>query len=127
MKTILSYLAVAALIVTSSFTVNQQQQLNQPSADNCFSHFRVHRQGKAGVSVNWNVTSADINRFVVERSYDGEFFDPANSIDFNGSSAYKYLDKGIYPGLIYYRVVAVLSDGTTAYSPVETIRIVQHE
>jgi hypothetical protein len=125
MKTLLSYLALAALIITSSFTVNQQQQLNQQS-DNCFNSFRAHRQGKAGVSLVWTVSSSDITQFVVERSYDGEFFDNVNPVDFNGSSSYKYNDKEIYPGVIYYRVVAVKSDGTTECSPVETVRIVQH-
>jgi hypothetical protein len=126
MKTILSYLAVAALIITSSFTVNKQQQLNQQQSDNCFSSFRAHRQGKAGVTSAWTVSSNDIVQFIVERSYDGEFFDSVDSVDFNGSSSYKYTDKEIYPGLIYYRIAAVKSDGTTEYSPVETVRIVQH-
>ena len=125
MKTLLSYLAVAALIITSSFTVSQQQQLTQKQSNNCFNSFRIHRQGK-GVTLTWTVSSSDITRFVVERSYDGEFFDSANSIDFNGSSSYKYTDKDIYPGVIYYRVVAVKTDGTTEYSSVESVRIVQH-
>jgi hypothetical protein len=126
MKTLLSYLAVAALIFTSSFTVNQQQQLNeQKSISSCFSSFRVHRQGKAGVSLNWTVGVAGISKFVVERSYDGEFFDPVNPVNFNGSSSYKYQDNDIYPGMIYYRITAVHSDGTTECSPVEMIRIVQ--
>lgn len=125
MKTLISYLALTALILTSSFTVNQQQQLNNQS-ENCFDSFRVHRQGKAAISLSWTVSSADINQFIVERSYDGEFFENVTSINFNGSSAYKYKDNGIYPGVIYYRITAVMEDGTTEYSSVETIRIVQH-
>lgn len=128
MKTLLSYLAVAALIFTSSFTVTEQQQLNQKqsSPNSCFSSFRVHRQGKAGVSLSWTVSTPDIVQFVVERSYDGEFFETANQVNFNGSAAYKYHDNGIYPGLIYYRIMAVKSDGTTECSPVDMVRIVKH-
>lgn len=125
MKTLISYLALTALILTSSFTVNQQQQLNKQS-ENCFDSFRVHRQGKAAISLSWTVSSADINQFIVERSYDGEFFENVTSINFNGSSAYKYKDNGIYPGVVYYRITAVREDGTTEYSSVETVRIVQH-
>lgn len=126
MKTLLSYLVVTALILTSSFTVNQQQQLNdQQSTNSCFNNFRVHRQGKAGVSVNWSVTIPDIAGFEVERSYDGEFFEPINTVNFNGSSTYKYHDNGVYPGIIYYRITAVKSDGSKECSPVESARIVQ--
>ncbi len=125
MKTLLSYLALTALILTSSFTVNQQQQLNKQS-ENCFDSFRAHRQGKAAISLNWTVSSADINQFIVERSYDGELFEKVTSINFNNSSGYKYKDNGIYPGVIYFRITAVKRDGTTEYSSVETVRIVQH-
>jgi hypothetical protein len=127
MKTLLSYLAVAALIIASSFTVNQQHQLNQRQAPgSCFGRFNAHRAGKANIELSWNITSGEIAQFVVERSYDGEFFDEVNSVNFNGSSAYKYKDNGVYPGMIYYRITAVKADGTTECSPVETVRIVQH-
>ncbi len=126
MKTLLSYLVITALILTSSFTVNQQQQLNDhQSTNSCFNNFRVHRQGKAGVSLNWSVTIPDIAGFEVERSYDGEFFEPINTVNFNGSSTYKYHDNGVYPGTIYYRITAVKSDGSKECSPVESARIVQ--
>ena len=126
MKALLSYLAVAALIVASSFTVNKQKELNQQSVNSCFSRFNVHRAGKADVELTWTVSSTGINQFVVERSYDGEFFENLTTVNFNGSSSYKSKDNGVYPGYIYYRVTAVNADGTTECSPVETIRIVQH-
>jgi hypothetical protein len=125
MKTLLSYVAIAALIITSSFTVNQQQQLNQKTF-NCFSRFNVHRAGKANIELTWTVSSPDIVQFVVERSYDGDFYDNLTTVDFNGSSSYKSKDNGVYPGVIYYRVTAVKSDGSTECSPVESVRIVQH-
>ena len=127
MKTLLSYLTIAALILTSSFTVSEQQQLSQQKPDNgCFNSFRAHRQGKAGVSLNWTITTPDIVQFMVERSYDGEFFEPVNPVNFNGSSSYKYHDNGIYPGRIYYRIMAVKTDGSSECSQVEMVRIVQH-
>lgn len=125
MKALVSYLAVAALIVASSFTVSQQKQLNQPAPNSCFGRFNVHRAGKAKIELVWTVSENGITQFQVERSYDGEFFDPVTTVDFNGSSSYKTKDADIYPGTIYYRVTAVKSDGTTECSPVESVRIVQ--
>ena len=126
MKALFSYVAVAALIVASSFTVNKQKELNQQSVTNCFARFNVHRAGKSNIEIVWAVSSADISGFVIQRSYDGEFFDDIDTAPFNGSSSYKSKDMGVFPGLIYYRVTAVKADGSTECSPVETVRIVQH-
>jgi len=127
MKALVSYLAIAALIVASSFTVGQQKQLNQQSVNSCFSRFNVHRAGKADIEITWTVSDGTITQFQVERSYDGDFYEPVgNTVNFNGSSSYKSKDKGVFPGYIYYRVTAVKSDGSTECSPVESIRIVQH-
>ena len=126
MKALVSYLAVAALIVASSFTSGKQKQLNQQSVNSCFSRFNVHRAGKADIEVTWAVSDGNITQFQVERSYDGDFYDNVTNVNFNGSSSYKTKDKGVFPGYIYYRVTAVKSDGTTECSPVETVRIVQH-
>ncbi|MGZ3854059.1 MAG: hypothetical protein ACXVBX_14790 [Flavisolibacter sp.] len=126
MKALVSYLAVAALIVASSFTVGHQKQLNQQSVNSCFSRFNVHRAGKADIEITWAVSDGNITQFQVERSYDGDFYDNVTNVNFNGSSSYKTKDKGVFPGYIYYRVTAVKSDGTTECSPTETVRIVQH-
>jgi len=130
MKTLMSCIAVTALIVMSSFTVNQQQQSNeeatvQQSVNNCFSNFRVHKQGKRTISLNWAVAAPDVSQFVVERSYDGEFFEEVNPVGFNGAGMYKYNDNDVFPGYIHYRIAAVKTDGTVEYSEVKTLRIVQ--
>src|SRR5213596_622472 len=111
MKTVLSYLVVAALIITSSFTVNQQQKLNQQqSAVDALSSFRIHKT-KAGTSLSWTASSTDITQFIVERSYDGAHFEKLGAANFNGSSNYIYTAKEKYPVLIYYRITAVNADG----------------
>ena len=125
MKTLLSFFTVTALIVMSSFTVNQQQELNNRSANGCFDHFRAHRQGKAGIQLTWAVATPGVVGFSVERSYDGEFFDNIGSVSCNGAGMYRYKDSGVYPGRIYYRIVALKSDGSTETSLVEVVRIVQ--
>lgn len=125
MKTLLSCIAFTAIIFMSSFTISQQKELNS-SYDSSFTGFKAHRQGKAAIALDWSVNSTDITQFIVERSYDGDFFEAVSTMNFNGSSGYKYKDTNVYPGVIYYRITALRSDGSTETSTVETVRIVQH-
>jgi hypothetical protein len=63
--------------------------------------------------------------FIVERSYDGEYFDPINQVQANGSKRETWLDNDIFPGYIHYRIVCVMVDDSKVYSDPETVRIVQ--
>jgi hypothetical protein len=91
-----------------------------------FTYFRIHPQSKKNVVLDWGIdTPAGVSSFTVERSYDGDFYDPINQVAPNNAVRFSWKDEGIFPGLIYYRIVCNMSDGTTHYSPVETIRIVQ--
>ena len=124
MKTLISFVAVGAFILMSSFTIDVQQNLNQKSTTNCFNYFRTHRQGKA-IAMTWSISSADVTQFIVEKSYDGEYYEPACSVNYNGGSSYKFIDNDVFPGYVSYRITAVKADGSTESSPVETVRIVQ--
>jgi hypothetical protein len=92
-----------------------------------FTYFRIHHQSKKNVVLNWGVnTPAGVTCFTVERSYDlGEFYDVINEIPCNNAVKFSWKDEGIFPGTIYYRIACHMNDGTTHYSPVETIRVVQ--
>jgi hypothetical protein len=122
MKTLLSYLVIAALIIMSSFTINTQKQLNEKNAQGCFNTVKVHRQAK-NVVTTWTVNTNNVIIFHIERSYDGEFFEEAGTVDYDGTSNYDFKDLSVFPGLIYYRIKAVKLDGTTECSQVESIRI----
>ena len=124
MKTLISYSVIAALILMSSFTLHEQNELNKKNSQECFNTLRIHRQAK-NVVTTWSVNTNDVIMFHVERSYDGEFFEDAGTVDYNGNSNYKYKDLNVFPGLIYYRIKAVKTDGTTENSAVESIRIMQ--
>jgi hypothetical protein len=63
---------------------------------------------------------------IFHSSYDNEYFEEVTTLDFNGTSSYKAKDNGLFGGYIYYRVTAIMSDGTSECSPVEMIKIVQH-
>jgi len=91
-----------------------------------FSYFRIHHQSKKNVVLNWGITTpAGVASFKIERSYDGEFYDVINEPACNSATKFSWKDEGIYPGVIYYRIGCVMTDGTCHYSPVETIRVVQ--
>lgn len=133
MKTFISFVAVATMIIASSFTIGVQQEMNkqtkQASSQDCFNYLRVHRHGKTGISLTWSVSAADITSFVIQRSYDGgDNYEDAtpNGIGFNGSSSYKYIDNDAFPGMVHYRIAAMKANATTEYSPVESIRVVRH-
>jgi hypothetical protein len=122
MKTLMSYLVIAAMILMSSFTIHEQNELNKQNSQGCFNTLRVHRQAKNVVST-WSVNDNNVILFQVERSYDGEFFEEAGTVEYNGNAHYKHKDIGVFPGLIYYRIKAVKADGSTENSEVESIRI----
>jgi len=126
MKTLMSCLVLALLILASSFTSANLEQFNeQSSVNSSFKSFRAHRQGKAGVALSWSISAPNVVQFVVERSYDGEFFEPVTGMGCNGAGVYKYADNDIFPGVIHYRITAIKGDGSTESSPVESVRIVQ--
>lgn len=98
---------------------------SRPASD--FSYFRAHRQGKRGVALAWGVTSAvNVDGFIIERSYDGDFFEVINQMSSNGSLKLNCKDENVFPGYIHYRVGCVMSDGSIHYTQVEIIRIVSH-
>ena len=91
-----------------------------------FTYFRLHHQTKNNVVLNWGIdTPAGVTCFTVERSYDGDFYDPITQVACNNAVRFSWKDEGIFPGVIYYRIVCNMNDGTTHYSNIETIRVVQ--
>ncbi len=91
-----------------------------------FTYFRIHHQSKKNVVLDWGIDSpAGVTCFTVERSYDGEFYDAINTVQCNNSVKFSWKDEGIFPGLIYYRIACNMNDGSTHYSEIETIRVVQ--
>jgi hypothetical protein len=91
-----------------------------------FTYFRVHHQSKKNNVLDWGIDSpAGVTCFNVERSYDGDFYDVINVVACNNAVRFSWKDEGIFPGTIYYRIACNMNDGTTHYSDIETIRVVQ--
>jgi len=96
------------------------------STNHDFTYFRIHHQSKKNVVLNWGITTpAGVANFRVERSYDGDFYDVINEPVCNSATKFSWKDEGIYPGVIYYRIGCVMTDGSVHYSAIETIRVVQ--
>lgn len=97
-----------------------------------FSVFRLHHQGR-GVTATWSMTSlADVAGFTVERTYEDAtdpyaFWEQVGTVPCNAPRSFTYTDKDVFPGIISYRVVAWMNDGTTVVSDVAQIRIVSRK
>ena len=115
-----------SFIIMSPVEKNKLPTVNSFKAADMFDFFRAHRQAK-GVMLDWGITSqAGVNGFSVERSYDGEFYDPIILVGCASSLKYNWKDNFVFPGYIYYRIGCMMNDGTTHYSAVEVVRIVAH-
>ena len=91
-----------------------------------FGTFHVHRQGDFA-TLDWNVNVEGVSSFTIERSYDGEFFDVVDAVAPDESRWNRYTDNTVEPGIIYYRVSALMEDGTVEYSTIEIVKIVKHK
>ena len=92
-----------------------------------FSSFNAHRQGRNGTELMWSVsTSGNVLDFEIQRSYDGEFFDPISDQACSNISRYNWKDNNVFPGYIYYRIAAHMINGDVVYSDVQVVHIVQH-
>ena len=139
MKTQFSAVVLSAMIIAAvPFTVAENSSTTRGDAkieqvqSTSFAFFRTHRQGKAGITATWGVTSeAGISSFSVLRTYEDPtdpyaYWEVVSSIASNSSRSYKCTDDNVFPGFISYCVVAVMNDGSTLASPIATEHIVSH-
>ncbi len=99
---------------------------NSPSGG-MFSSFNAHREGHATICLMWKMsTDAGVASYQIEKSYDGEFFDPVAGQVNNHGPIYTWKDSNVFPGYIYYRVAANMANGDVIYSDVQVVHIVQH-
>lgn len=93
-----------------------------------FATVRGHRKG-SGTSLTWSMDGVGAVKFKVARTYDFDPYDPyavweeVATLDADNSRSYKVDDTNVFPGTINYRIVALMSDGTSVTSPLTAIRI----
>ena len=126
MKTLMTVAFLSFITITTSAIATQLPTSSRTISVTSFKTFRIHRQA-SGVALTWQPTSADVQRFVIERSYDGEFFEAVTTVGSNGATTHRFIDENVFPGYIHYRIIAVNTDGSSEASPVQMIRIVQRK
>lgn len=129
MKTTLLSFVCCLLIVTTatSSTVPQANSVQSTEVEfnNNFVRFNAHKQGQAGIALTWIFSDpGNVVSFVVERSYDGSYFERVAELP--AADRNQFRDGGVYPGYIYYRIIALMYDGSAIYSNVEIVRIVRN-
>jgi hypothetical protein len=121
---IMAFVAIAATPIRSGSPASAKKTTDT------FSFVRTHRQGKGAV-VTFAFSSTNASGFTVQRTNE----DPTDPYSVwievgtcacNSSRSYKMSDPNPFPGLINYRVIAVMNDGNTVTSDVSTIKIMSH-
>jgi hypothetical protein len=92
---------------------------------NNFGSLNAHRQHNSA-ALSWDFNSSDVSGFIIQRSYDGTYFSQIDQVGVSSGHWNKYTDATVEPGTIYYRIIAVMKDGTREDSPIATVRIVRH-
>ena len=132
MKTFTSF-ALALIIIAGNaygkplpISKNAVSNFSSKQLSDVFETFHIHRQGDFA-SLNWNVSAGNVVSFNIERSYDGIFFDPIATVTPDDSRWNRYTDETVEPGIIYYRITAVMDDGSNERSATESVKIVKHK
>jgi hypothetical protein len=130
----LTVLAIIAMVFFSIAATPIQENLKPATSSNKladgFNFIRTHRQGKGAV-VTWAFSSTNASGFAVQRTNEDPN-DPysvwvdVSSVGCNGSRSYKCCDENPFPGLINYRVIALMNDGNTITSSISTVKIMAH-
>ena len=65
--------------------------------------------------------------FIIERSYDGIYFEEIDQVNVEISGRQRYNDNAVYPGFVHYRIVAMMEDGSSEASETAVVRIVSRK
>lgn len=113
-----------------------QSKSGKPSAsgpsDPVFGTLRTHRQAK-GIAADWSLSNmGGVVGFTVQRTYEDPndefaYWEELNTIACDASRRFSYTDKEVFPGLISYRIAAIMEDGTTVFSEISSVRIVSRK
>ena len=91
-----------------------------------FGAFHAHRK-QNGVALAWTNSSAGVVNYVIQHSFDGYSFNPIGQVTPESTGWNNHEDHAALPGFNYYRIGAVLSDGSIEYSEVKMVRIVRRK
>jgi hypothetical protein len=136
MKTRILALSVTATIllasVCSAETIETKPVVVKAVQNPIFGSIRTHRQAK-GITATWSMTGLDgVVGFTVQRTYEDPtdmyaYWENLGDLPCNSSRSFSYTDKEVFPGLINYRIAALMEDGTTVFSEISSVRIVSRK
>ena len=136
MKTRILALTVTATVllatVSSAETFEAKPAVMKAVQNPIFSSLRTHRQAK-GITASWSMTGLDgVVGFTVQRTYEDPndmyaYWENLCDLPCNASRSFSYTDKEVFPGLINYRIAALMEDGTTVFSEVSSVKIVSRK
>ena len=115
---------ILALNAVGSSTLPLQTSYSTFSVSN-FGNFNVHRQQNSA-ALSWIFNTTGVSGFVIKRSYDGSWFETVGQQSPGSGHWNKFLDATVEPGTVYYKIVAVMNDGSNEESPITQVRIVRH-
>ena len=124
MKTKITLLLAVVLTLNAIGSPSPQPQPSKVFSVNNFGNINVHRQHN-NAAVSWTFNSVNASGFIIKRSYDGDWFETVGQQGLSRGH-YKFVDSSVDPGIVYYKVIAVLSNGIQEESPVAEVRIVRH-
>ena len=111
----------AALFVSAQVTAEPPVSLSPltavSQANPNFTFIRGHKQGR-GHSIQWSMTSnAGIDRFEVQYTYEdpGDIYSnwyTIGTVNNSNAQVNRFTDMGAIPGVINYRVVAIMSNNS---------------
>jgi len=112
-------LAPTAAIDQITVTVYSQPPVDLPITLQSFTAVG----SAAGNVLNWTASADDIaNRFVVQRSTDGQNWQALDTVlAATAEEQYAYTDANPAPGVNYYRLMLLNTDGTVGYSQIAAI------
>jgi len=136
MKTRILALCVSAILLFTSVSFAQSKggkpSASGPSPDPIFGTLRTHRQAK-GIAADWNLSNMNgVVGFAVQRTYEDPndefaYWEELSTMACDASRRFSYTDKEVFPGLISYRIAAIMEDGTTVFSEISSVRIVSRK
>jgi len=130
-KSLLLFALLSTGSIANANSGNTGIKSSSYSADNkavaIFGKLDAHRQ-QQGVGLTWTVLSTEgIAGFIIERSYDGFYFEEIAQVNSDPSARNRYNDSAVFPGFLYYRVIAIFEDGSSDTSETTVVRIVSRK
>jgi hypothetical protein len=124
-------LSVAVPLFPSLLIKNPEKKVIVRTNTTTFDMLRGHRQG-SGISLMWSMSR---NSSVIDYRVEATYEDPTDpysvwinrgTVPNKNGKVQKFNDASVYPGTMYYRVYARLSDNSTICSDICMIRLVSH-